>query len=121
MLNQPKSPGYTIDAAGRTIGRVASEAAKALIGKTQATYEPRIASRMSVRVSNSAKLRITQRKRLQKVYQTYSGHPGGLRSESLGQLMARKGAAEALRRAIFRMLPRNTHRAAHMKRLHIAE
>ena len=110
---------HTIDAAGNTIGRVASEAAKALMGKTTASYTPHIDSHVGVAIVNAAKLRITERKRLGKIYTTYSGHPGGQKRESLSEFLVRKGPEEVLRRAISRMLPRNATRAVRLKRLRV--
>lgn len=112
---------YTIDAAGKSIGRVAAEAAKALMGKTFADYTPNIRSVVKVTVTNAGQIYTRERKQLQKVYTTYSGHPGGLKKESLSALNARKGKGEAVRRAIARMLPRNTMRTDRLKNLTITE
>lgn len=110
---------YTIDAAGKSLGRVASQAAKTLMGKTEASYTPHIASDVQVTIINAAKLINTDKKQLGKKYTSYSGYPGGLKTEALGKLQARKGHAEPLRRAIERMLPRNTMRVGRMKNLKI--
>lgn len=112
---------HTIDAAGKTIGRVASEAAKALMGKMRPDYTPNINSGVKVSVSNAAKLYIRERKRTQTIYTTYSGYPGGLKRESLASLGARKGRGEAVRRAVSRMLPRNTMHTARMKNLIVTD
>ena len=112
---------HTIDAAGQSLGRVASQVAKALLGKTSASYEPRIDSMTEVIVTNAAKMRIPERKRLAKKYTTYSGHPGGLKTETLSSLIARKGPAEVIRRAVTRMLPRNATRTARLKRLQVTK
>ena len=82
---------YTVDAAGQSLGRVASAAAKALMGKISTSYEPRIAPTFKVSITNASKLRIPERKRLGKIYTIYSGHPGGLKRESLSSLLGRKG------------------------------
>ena len=111
----------TIDAAGQVIGRVATRAAKALMGKTQASYTPHIASKVHVSITNAAKLYMPERKRLSKTYTRYTGYPSGLRKEKLGNLVERKGAGAALRHAIQGMLPRNTLRTDRMKRLSISE
>ncbi|MFA7309972.1 MAG: 50S ribosomal protein L13 [Candidatus Paceibacterota bacterium] len=108
---------YTIDASGRTLGRVASEAAKILMGKTTPDYTPNIDSKVKVTVNNASKLYIRERKRVQKIYTTYSGYPGGQKRESLKQLDERKGPGEAVRRAVQRMLPNNTMRPSRMKNL----
>lgn len=112
---------YTIDAAGKTLGRVAAEAAKALMGKTSADYTPHIRSNVEVSVVNAGKLYTREKKRVQKIYTTYSGYPGGLKSESLASLNARKGKGEAIRRAVKRMLPRNTMLVGRMKNLLITD
>lgn len=112
---------YTIDAGGQTLGRVASAAAKMLMGKTRADYTPNIDSKVKVSIVNASKIYTREKKRSQKVYKTYSGYPGGLREESMAQLIARKGNAEALRRAISRMLPRNTMKTSRLKNLTISE
>jgi large subunit ribosomal protein L13 len=110
---------YTIDAAGKSLGRVASLAAKTLMGKTEPRYTPNRASTVKVNILNAGKLVMTERKQLGKKYTSYSGYPGGLKTEALGKLRVRKGHAEPLRRAIERMMPRNTLRVGRMKNLKI--
>jgi large subunit ribosomal protein L13 len=112
---------YTIDATGKSIGRVAADAAKKLMGKASAAYTPHLIPAAKVRIENAKKLRIAEKKRLQKTYTRYSGHPGGLKEESLSHLIERKGASEALRHAIEGMLPRNTQFVQRMKNLTIHE
>ncbi len=114
-----KQSEYTIDAAGKSLGRVASLAAKTLMGKTEARYTPNIASAVKVTVVNASKLVNTDKKQLGKKYTSYSGYPGGLKTEALGKLQLRKGHGEPLRRAIQRMLPRNTMLVGRMKNLKI--
>lgn len=117
MAEKKLTKTHTIDAAGRTLGRVASEAAKALMGKMSADYTPNIESGVKVTVNNAAKLYVREKKRMQTIYTTYSGHPGGQKRESLSALNARKGHGEAVRRAVQRMLPNNTMRPTRMKNL----
>ena len=112
---------YIIDAAGKTLGRVASEAAKILMGKTSPDYTPNKRSDVKVTITNASKLYIREKKRAQKTYVSYTGYPGGLRKASLSQMIGKKGHAEPLRRAVYRMLPRNTFRTARMKNLHITK
>ncbi|MEK7509308.1 MAG: 50S ribosomal protein L13 [Patescibacteria group bacterium] len=116
-----KETTYTIDAAGKTIGRVASEVARALMGKTSPDYTPHIPSQVKVSVTNAKKMRISEKKRLSKVYTHYSGHPGGLKKETLASLIGRRGASAAVRKAVERMLPRNTMKTARLKRLIVTE
>lgn len=112
---------YSINAQGRTLGRVASEAAKALMGKTGADFTPHHKPTTKVLIENAGGLRILEKKRLSKTYTSYSGYPGGLRRETLASLSARKGNSAALRVAISKMLPRNASRAIRMKNLTIHE
>ena len=112
---------YQIDATGRTLGRGASEAAKALMGKMGPDYTPNKNSNVKVSVTNAGKLYIRERKRSRTIYTTYSGYPGGLKKETLASLTARKGNAEAVRRAVARMLPRNTMHTPRLKNLSITE
>lgn len=111
----------TIDAAGQTLGRVASAAAKALMGKTRADYTPHIASGTSVEITNASKLKVRETKLASQQYQNYSGYPGGQRIETLKSLASRKGYGAAIRLAVQRMLPNNTLRPGRMKKLHITE
>ena len=112
---------FTIDAAGKSLGRVASEAAKALMGKTAPDYTPNKRSDVKVTITNASKLHMREQKRVHKMYQSYSGYPGGLRRESFENISKRKGYAAPLRHAIQGMLPRNTFRVLRMKNLTISE
>ncbi len=103
------------------MGRVAAEAAKALMGKLSAEYTPHLKPTTAVRIENAAKIHVSDKKRRTKMYQSYSGHPGGLREESFAMLSSRRGVATPIRRAIERMLPRNSFRTARMKLLTISE
>lgn len=112
---------YIIDAAGKSLGRVASEAAKALMGKMSADYTRNIFSDVKVTIENTSKISMRERKQLQKTYTTYTGFPGGLKKENVRMLTARKGSEEMVRRAVERMLPRNTMRTPRMKNLSITK
>ncbi len=114
-----KKTTHTIDAAGKPLGRVASEAAKALMGKMGSDYTPHIRSEVKVTITNAGKLTIREKKSVHTKFTRYTGYPGGLKIESLQQLNARK-PGESLRRAIERMLPRNTMRTARLKNLTIS-
>ena len=112
---------YDIDAQGKSLGRVATEAAKALMGKMSADYTPNKRSDVRVTITNAAKLVVREKKAIQKTFQNYSGYPGGHRLETLRSLTARKGYGAALRLAVTRMLPRNTMRIMRLKNLVIEE
>ncbi len=108
---------YTIDASGKKFGRVASEAAKVLMGKTTPHYVPNKFTGMQVKITNAGSLDISGRKLVDIEYKRYSGYPSGQRVELLGKLIERRGIEVALRKTIERMLPRNTLRNIRMKHL----
>lgn len=109
----------TIDAKDKTLGRVASAAAKALLGKHAATFAKNIVATDGVTVINASRVRISGDKEKQKEYIRYSGYPGGQKSETYAMLTARLGAEEAIRRAVKGMLPKNRLQAKRLKMLTI--
>ena len=110
-----------IDAQGRTLGRVASEIAMSLMGKTKASFERNKYSGMPVKVINATKLRITAKK-LESIYHTrYSGIPGGLRITKGTETVLTKGFKELIRLATYQMLPANKLRRKMMKNLTITD
>lgn len=109
----------TIDANGKTLGRVASAAAKALLGKHSADFAKNIVSQDGVTITNASKIKITGAKMRDKSYIRYSGYPGGQKEESYAQLTARRGEQEAIRRAVLGMLPKNRLQAKRIKMLTI--
>lgn len=100
-----------IDAQNKKLGRVASEIAIVLMGKNSPTYQRNIAPDVEVEVINASKMDITEIKKGDKTYKTYSGYPGGQKVEKLGALLDRKGYTEALKRAVKGMLPDNKLKA----------
>ncbi len=113
----------TIDAKNKKIGRVASEAAIFLMGKNKPDYKKGGAPSPDNRVEiiNAARMVITEKKRGDKEYRRYTGYPGGLKSENLENLISRRGGSEALRGAIYGMLPKNKLRSNRIKNLTIKE
>ena len=111
----------TIDATGRTLGRVASEVAMSLMGKTKASFERNRYSGMPVKVINATKLRITKKK-LESIYHTrYSGIPGGLRIIGGTETAEKKGLKELIKLATEQMLPSNKLRRTMMKNLKVED
>lgn len=111
----------TIDAEGRTLGRVASEVAMFLMGKTKATFERNKYSGFPVKVVNASKLRITAKKLAEIYHHRYSGIPGGLRTTHGTETMEKKGLKELVKLATFQMLPDNKLRRVMMKHLTIED
>ena len=112
---------FTIDATDKVLGRVSSEAAKILNGKTLASYQRNTVAPVKVTITNASKIKISETKLGTKSYLRYSGYPGGLTKESAGKLATRKGYAELFRNAIHGMLPANKLRPIIMKNLTITE
>jgi large subunit ribosomal protein L13 len=110
-----------IDATDRTLGRVASEVAMSLMGKTKATFERNIYCGFPVKVINASKLRITTKK-LDEIYHTrYSGMRGGLRILKGTETAEKKGLKELIKLATSQMLPGNKLRRIMMKNLTIED
>jgi large subunit ribosomal protein L13 len=121
MIKKAKTEDKVIDASGRTLGRVATEVAMSLMGKTKATFERNAYSGMPVKVVNASKIRITAKK-LESIYHTrYSGIPGGLRILSGTETAEKKGLKELLKLATEQMLPSNKLRREMMKNLTIQD
>jgi len=97
---------FVVDAAGQPLGRLASRVARILIGKENPKYTPFMDTGDHVVVINAAQVKITGMKTEQKLYQHYTGYPGGLRSEDLKKRMARKPEL-VIEQAVSRMLPKN--------------
>ena len=81
---------FVVDASGKTLGRLATEAASVLSGKRNPKYVPYIDMGDHVVVINAEKVRLTGLKSQQKLYRRYTGFPGGLREESFTRLIERR-------------------------------
>jgi large subunit ribosomal protein L13 len=110
---------YTLDAQGKKLGRIASEAASILLGKKSTSFAKNTVAQVKVEIINANSTDISAKKRDSDKYVTYTGHRGGLESETLGELIRRAGIKEAYLRAIRRMIPDNKLRDPRMKNLTI--
>ncbi|MCL2493092.1 MAG: 50S ribosomal protein L13 [Clostridiales bacterium] len=95
---------YLIDAEGKTLGRLASEAASILRGKRKPIFTPHIDTGDYVIVINAEKVEVTGKKRKEKIYKRHTGYPGGLKELSFEKLQARN-PEEIIRHAIKGMMP----------------
>ncbi len=112
---------YTVDATGKTIGRLATDVAAKLMGKGQATFVRNRVSGNTVAVTNASKLKIAAPKLLEKKYVRYSGYPGGQKVETLAAVITKKGYSEVIRKAVKGMLPDNKLKNEMMKQLIVTE
>ena len=95
-----------VDAADKTLGKVATEAASLLMGKHKPLYAPYIDTGDYVVVVNAAKVKVTGKKAEQKIYYRYSGYPGGLKSPSFKDVFS-KDPRRVIELAVKGMLPHN--------------
>lgn len=107
-----------VDADGATLGRLATRIATLLRGKHRATFSTHIDTGDPVIVLNASKIKVTGRKLQAKQYVRHSGYPGGMRTESLERLLARR-PEEVIRRAVRGMLPRNRLGEQMIRKLHV--
>ena len=113
MKTVPPKPGdikrawYVVDAEGLPLGRMSSQIAAILRGKNKPYYVPNIDTGDYVVVINAEKVKITGSKMLSKIYEEYSGYPGGLKQIPIATIMA-KYPERIVQHAIKGMLPKNT-------------
>jgi large subunit ribosomal protein L13 len=96
---------HVIDAQGKVLGRVATEAARLLQGKHKAIYTPYIDTGDHVVIVNASGVKLTGRKEVQKLYRYHSGFMGGLREERAKEVRA-KHPARIVEEAVRGMLPK---------------
>jgi large subunit ribosomal protein L13 len=99
------SKWHVIDAEGKSLGRVATQAARLLQGKHKATYTPFIDTGDHVVIVNAAEVKLTGRKEDEKVYRRHSGYPGGLREER-ARVVRQRQPVRLLEEAVRGMLPK---------------
>jgi large subunit ribosomal protein L13 len=97
---------FVVDAGGQTLGRLASQVARILMGKESPKYTPFLDTGDHVIVINAEKIKTTGMKAEHKVYQHYTGYPGGLRTEAYTKRMSRRPEL-VIEDAVKRMLPKN--------------
>src|SRR3954462_2347392 len=97
---------HVVDAAGQTLGRLASRCARILAGKDNRQYTPFIDTGDHVIVINAKDVKLTGMKAEKKIYHRYTGFPGGVRSEEFKKRLERKPKA-IVEEAIKGMLPKS--------------
>jgi large subunit ribosomal protein L13 len=97
---------FVVDAAGQTLGRLATQVARILRGKHKPMYSPSLDTGDCVIIVNAEKIRVTGRKLDQKVYYRYSGYPGGLKEVTL-RILLQKHPTRVIEHAVRGMLPKN--------------
>jgi large subunit ribosomal protein L13 len=99
---------YLIDADGLVVGRLASVLARMVRGKHKTTYTPHMDCGDNIVVINAEKVRLTGRKREQRRFFWHTGHPGGIKDRTSGQILDGKHPERVLQKAVERMLPKES-------------
>jgi large subunit ribosomal protein L13 len=114
---QPK--WYVIDAEGQVLGRVATRIAQILRGKHKPTFTPHLNSGDFVVVINAEKIAVTGNRLDQKIYYRHSQYPGGLKQQTLRQVLEGKFPERVIEHAVRGMVMHNRLGAQIMKRLKV--
>jgi large subunit ribosomal protein L13 len=109
---------YLVDAAGKTLGRLAAEIAHRLRGKHKPEYTPHVDTGDYIVVVNAEKVQVTGKKASDKIYYSHSEFPGGIKEISFEKLMD-KAPTRALEIAIKGMLPHNPLGRAMFRKLKV--
>ncbi len=109
---------HHVDAKGKVLGQVAVEIAKKLLGKHKIDYTPHVDGGDYVVVTNAAEVEVTGKKANNKMYYRHSGYPGGFKSQTFAELLA-KFPDRVIELAVTNMLPKNKLRTLRMNRLKV--
>ncbi|MBS0456916.1 MAG: 50S ribosomal protein L13 [Proteobacteria bacterium] len=101
-----KRDWYLVDASGKTLGRLCSELASRLRGKHKPEFTPHVDTGDYLVVVNAEKIAVTGKKLDDKTYHRFTGYVGNMKSETLGQVLARK-PERAIEIGVKGMLPKN--------------
>jgi large subunit ribosomal protein L13 len=113
-----KREWHVIDAKGRILGKVATEAARLLMGKHKAIYSRHLDTGDYVVVINAARVKVSGNKAEQKLYYRHSGYPGGFRSVSFAEMLKKK-PERVIEHAVKGMLPGNRLGNSMVKKLRV--
>ena len=117
-ISDVKRTWHLIDAKGKTLGRISSEIAQLLMGKSKPYFVRNLDCGDYVVVTNAKTVKVTGNKEEQKNYYRHSGYPGGFKVETLKTLRARK-PENIIEHAVKGMLPDNRLRARMLTRLFV--
>jgi len=106
LKGKPQANWVLVDASGQTLGRLATQIANHLLGKNKPTFTPGVDMGDYVIVINTQQLVVTGNRMLEKFYHHHSNYPGGLKSISLRDQLA-KHPDRVIRSAVWGMLPHN--------------
>jgi large subunit ribosomal protein L13 len=111
---------WIVDAEDVVLGRMSAEIAKILRGKHKAMFTPHIDPGDNVIVINADKVRLTGKKRDADIFYWHTGHPGGIKQRSKGEILDGAHPERVVEKAVQRMLPKESPLArAQFKKLHV--
>ena len=113
-----KREWHIIDASGKVLGKVATQAAGLLMGKHKPIFTRNLDTGDFVVIINAEKVHLTGNKTKQKTYYRHSGYPGGLKSINVEKMLQTK-PTRVIEYAVKGMLPKNRLRASMMKKLRV--
>ncbi len=113
-----KRDWFVIDASDKTLGRLATEIANRLRGKHKPEYTPNVDTGDYIVVVNAEKVRTTGNKLKDKVYYRHTEYPGGIRSQTLEEMLA-KHPGRAIEKAVKGMLPKGPLGYAQFRKLKV--
>lgn len=110
---------HTIDATGKSFGRLSTQIADLLRGKGKVGFALNKDEGDFVMVENIDKILFTGKKMQQKIYHHFTGFIGGMKETTMDKLIEKKGKQEVLKKAVAGMMPRNKLKVGMLKRLKI--
>lgn len=110
---------YVVDASDQVLGRLATRVASILRGKHRPIFTPHVDTGDFVVIVNAEKVKLTGRKREQKVYYRHTGYTGHLKQTTAGKLLSGPHADRVLRHAVRLMLPKNALGRAMFRKLKV--
>lgn len=117
-IDDVKRSWYMVDVKDKVLGRISTDIAQKLMGKTKPYFVRNLDCGDHVIVINARHVAVTGKKEKEKMYGNYSGFPGGLKEKALWQMRKEK-PAEVIRHAVYGMLPKNKLRDRLITRLFV--
>jgi large subunit ribosomal protein L13 len=109
---------HVLDASGKVLGKLATQAATLLMGKHKPIFTPNLDTGDFVVIINAEKVRFSGNKEEKKLYYRHSGYPGGLKSVTLEEML-QADPTRVIEKAVKGMLPTNRLRAVRLKKLKV--
>jgi large subunit ribosomal protein L13 len=110
---------FVIDADGVVLGRLAARIANILRGKHKPMFTPHMDCGDNIVVVNAEKVRLTGNKLAGKIYYRHTGHPGGIKQRTAGQILEGKHPERLILKAVERMIPRGPLGRQQMRNLRV--